>query len=32
MTTKQGDLALLRDPIAQQLRHSTEIAHLAYVW
>jgi hypothetical protein len=32
MTTKQGDLALLRDPMAQQLLHSTEIAHLAYMW
>jgi PPOX class probable F420-dependent enzyme len=31
MTTKQGDLGLLRDPIAQQLLHSTEMAHLAYV-
>jgi hypothetical protein len=32
MATKQGDLALLQDPVAQQLLHSTEMAHLAYTW
>ena len=32
MTTKQGDLSLLNDPIAQQLLNSSIPAHLAYVW
>ena len=32
MTTKQGDTALLNDPIAQELLHSTIPARLAYVW
>ncbi len=32
MGTKQGDPALLHDPIAQALLHSTEMARLAYVW
>src|SRR5262249_20316757 len=30
--TKQGDLSLLNDPVAQMLLHSTNPAHLAYVW
>lgn len=30
--TKQGDTALLNDPIAQELLHSTIPARLAYVW
>jgi pyridoxamine 5'-phosphate oxidase-like protein len=32
MSTKQGDTALLNDPIAQELLHSTVPARLAYVW
>ncbi|MCC6936350.1 MAG: pyridoxamine 5'-phosphate oxidase family protein [Thermomicrobiales bacterium] len=34
MTTasRQGDLALLNDPIAQQLLHSNNPARLAYLW
>ena len=32
MPTKQGDLALLNDPIAQELLHSTIPARLAYIW
>lgn len=32
MPTKQGDLALLNDPIAQQLLNGSIPAHLAYVW
>ena len=28
MTTKQGDLALLDDPVAQELQHSTNLARL----
>ncbi len=32
MTTGQGDLALLDDPVAQELLHSTNLARLAYVW
>ncbi len=32
MPTKQGDLTLLNDPIAQELLHSTIPARLAYVW
>lgn len=32
MTPKQGDVALLNDPIAQTLLHSRHLAHLAYVW
>jgi hypothetical protein len=32
MTTTQGDLALLQDPIAQQLLASREPAQLAYQW
>lgn len=32
MTTKQGSLALLNDPVAQGLLRSTSPAHLAYVW
>ena len=31
MPTKQGDLALLNDPLAQELLHSTIPAHLGYV-
>jgi hypothetical protein len=29
---KQGDVALLRDPVAQQLLQSKSPAHLAYTW
>jgi hypothetical protein len=32
MPTKQGDLSLLNDPVAQQLLNSSIPAHLAYVW
>ena len=32
MPTKQGNLSLLSDPIAQNLLQSTNIARLAYVW
>jgi len=32
MSSKQGDLVLLNDPIAQQLLQSTKMAHLAYNW
>lgn len=32
MATKQGDTALLNDPIAQELLRSTIPARLAYVW
>lgn len=32
MTTHQGDLSLLKDPVAQQLLQSKLPAHLAYVW
>ncbi len=32
MPTKHGDLALLNDPIAQELLHAPIPAHLAYVW
>ena len=32
MTTQQGDLALLEDPVAQQLLQSTIPARLAYNW
>jgi hypothetical protein len=32
MATKQGDLSLLDDPIAQELLRSTTPARLAYVW
>ena len=32
MTSHQGDLALLQEPIAQQLLQSTSPARLAYVW
>ena len=32
MPTKQGDLSMLNDPIAQQLLNSSIPAHLAYVW
>src|SRR5688572_2031618 len=32
MPTKQGDLSLLNDPIAQELLHSKIPARLAYVW
>ncbi|HKC75629.1 MAG TPA: pyridoxamine 5'-phosphate oxidase family protein [Chloroflexota bacterium] len=32
MPTKQGDVALLRDPVAQQLLQSKFPAHLAYTW
>lgn len=30
--TKQGDVGLLREPIAQQLLQSKSPAHLAYTW
>jgi Pyridoxamine 5'-phosphate oxidase len=32
VATKQGDVALLRDPVAQQLLQSKFPAHLAYTW
>jgi len=32
MATRQGDLALLTNPVAQQLLQSTTPARLAYVW
>ncbi len=32
MSTKEADLALLNDPIAQELLCSTNMAHLAYAW
>jgi PPOX class probable F420-dependent enzyme len=32
MPTKQGSVALLTDPVAQQLLESTNVARLAYVW
>ena len=32
MPTKQGDTALLNDPVAQELLHSNNLARLAYVW
>ena len=32
MPTQQGDLALLNDPVAQQLLQSTNVAKLAYTW
>jgi Pyridoxamine 5'-phosphate oxidase len=32
MTTAQGDLKLLLDPVAQQLLESQQVAHLAYTW
>ena len=32
MTTRQGDLALLNDPVAQRLLQSTFPARLAYTW
>src|SRR5215471_17065836 len=32
MSTKQGDVGLLQDPLAQQLLQSKSPAHLAYNW
>lgn len=32
MSTKQGDVALLQDPVAQQLLQTKSLAHLAYNW
>jgi hypothetical protein len=32
MPTKQGDAALLDEPVAQELLRSNKLAHLAYVW
>jgi nitroimidazol reductase NimA-like FMN-containing flavoprotein (pyridoxamine 5'-phosphate oxidase superfamily) len=32
MTSRQGDLSLLEDPVAQQLLQSTIPARLAYTW
>jgi nitroimidazol reductase NimA-like FMN-containing flavoprotein (pyridoxamine 5'-phosphate oxidase superfamily) len=32
MGSKQGDIALLNEPVAQELLQSTNIAQLAYVW
>src|SRR5436190_13335959 len=32
MPTRQGDVGLLRDPVAQQLLQSKSPAHLAYTW
>lgn len=32
MPSKQGDVSLLDHPVAQELLHSTNPAHLAYCW
>ena len=32
MATKQGDVGLLNDPVAQELLQSNNMANLAYVW
>ncbi|HET7742874.1 MAG TPA: pyridoxamine 5'-phosphate oxidase family protein [Mycobacterium sp.] len=32
MTITQGDLALLKDPVAEELLSSRELARLAYTW
>jgi PPOX class probable F420-dependent enzyme len=32
MVTAQGNLALLKDPVAQELLRSTHMARLAYTW
>ena len=32
MTTEQRDVALLNDPVALELLHSTNLARLAYTW
>ena len=32
MSTKQGDVSLIQDPVAQQLLQSKSPAHLAYTW
>ncbi len=32
MSTKQGDVGLLREPLAQELLQSKSLAHLAYNW
>jgi len=32
MPTKQGDLSMLNDPIAQELLNAPLPAHLAYTW
>jgi hypothetical protein len=32
MPTKQGDVGLLKEPVAQQLLESKSLAHLAYNW
>jgi hypothetical protein len=32
MATERGDLALLDDPVAQELLNSTNLARLAYTW
>ena len=32
MPTRQGDLSLLNEPVAQELLKSTNMARLAYVW
>ncbi len=32
MVTAQGNLALLKDPVAEELLHSRHLAHLAYNW
>lgn len=32
MATEQGDLALLQDPVAQELLQSTVMARVAYTW
>ncbi len=32
MATRQGDVSLLQDPVAQELLHSSNQAKLAYVW
>jgi nitroimidazol reductase NimA-like FMN-containing flavoprotein (pyridoxamine 5'-phosphate oxidase superfamily) len=32
MSTEQGELSLLDDPVAQEPLHSTNLARLAYTW
>jgi hypothetical protein len=32
VTTQQGSLDLLQDPVAERLLHSTNVARLAYIW
>jgi hypothetical protein len=32
LTAERGDLALLDDPVSQELLHATNLARLAYTW